>query len=91
MVADTRILHLRCYAELNDFLPEAQRYKAWPYRVSAGASIADLITALSLPHEHIALILVDGRRVGLEYVPGDGARVTLYPAFATTGALAEQH
>jgi hypothetical protein len=86
MIADVRILHLRCYAELNDFLPAAHRYKAWPYRVSAGVSIRDLLAALSLPRERVALILVDGRRVGLDYVPEDGARVSLYPAFATIGA-----
>lgn len=86
-----RTLYLRCYAELNDFLPQERRHKAWPYRVSANMSIEDLIRALSLPGEDIALVLVDGRRADLDYRPEDGARITLYPDFRTTGLLSRSH
>jgi hypothetical protein len=72
-------VHLRCYAELNDFLPESRRHKAWPYRVSQGASIADIVAALSLPARRVALVLVDGEEQALSHVPRHGARIALYP------------
>jgi hypothetical protein len=83
MTRRLQTVHLRCYAELNAFLPEPHRHKAWPYRVSEGTSIADIAAALSIPAERIELVLVDSEEQDLTHVPADGARIALYPAMRT--------
>jgi uncharacterized protein with PIN domain len=72
-------LAVRCYAELNDFLPSARRHRTflvpWPGR----ASIKDTIEALGVPHPEIALILVNGEPVSFSYLVQPGDDIHIYP------------
>lgn len=71
----------RFYAELNDFLPPAQRKRALSYRFKGHPGIKDPIEALCVPHTEVELIVVDGESVGFDYPLQAGDRVAVYPMF----------
>ncbi len=72
---------LRFYAELNDFLPRARRYRDCPLQFPDGAPVRHLVEQFGVPHTELELVLLDGRSVGLEEPVPDGARLSLYPVF----------
>lgn len=71
----------RFYGPLNDFLPRRRRQRALRHAFPARASVKDRIEALGVPHPEVALILVDGRPVGFDYLLQGGERVSVYPRF----------
>ena len=72
---------LRCYAELNDYLPAHHRQRDFPVEIAAGADLAGLLGALAIPPEVVDLILVDGVSPGLGVALAGGERIALYPVF----------
>jgi uncharacterized protein with PIN domain/sulfur carrier protein ThiS len=74
---------VRCYAELNDFLPPAVRQQAIPIVLSSPTTVKDLLEGLGIPHTEIDLILVNGQSVDFSYRPGDGDYISVYPVFET--------
>jgi hypothetical protein len=72
---------LRCYAELNDFLPPARRQRDFALDFVAPAPVRHLIGLAGVPPTEVELVLLNGRSVDLEAAVGDGARLTLYPVF----------
>lgn len=72
----------RFYAELNDFLPPARRGLAFAYAFNGAQSVKHLIEALGVPHPEVDLILAADKPVGFDYLPGDGERIAVYPAFS---------
>jgi uncharacterized protein with PIN domain len=77
----TNVAHFRFYAELNDFLPAAQRGLEIPYRFDGTPAVKDSIEALGVPHTEVDLILVNGRSVPFEHGLHAGDRVSVYPVF----------
>lgn len=71
----------RFYGELNDFLPPRWRQSVIEEHVVRRTSIKDMIEAIGVPHPEIALILVNGVRVGLDRIVRDGDHAAVYPAF----------
>ncbi|MEA3292813.1 MAG: Mut7-C RNAse domain-containing protein [Pseudomonadota bacterium] len=71
----------RFYAELNDFLRPAKRYKPLRYRFRSEPGIKDPIEALGVPHAEVELIVVNGASVGFDYRLRDRDRVAVYPVF----------
>lgn len=71
----------RFYAELNDFLPPAQRGAPIGYAFNDNPGIKDPIEALGVPHTEVDLIVVDGESRGFDYQLRDGDRVAVYPVF----------
>jgi uncharacterized protein len=71
----------RFYEELNDFLPQALRKRAFPYRFSGTPAVKDAIEALGVPHTEVDLILVDGVSTGFSHRLHGGERVAVYPTF----------
>ena len=47
--------------------------------VDVGASIKEMLAALGIPSEMVAIAVVDGRQCFKEFVPEEGATVTLLP------------
>jgi sulfur carrier protein ThiS len=47
--------------------------------VEPGASIKEMLAALGIPSEMVAMAVVDGRQCFKEFVPAEGATVTLLP------------
>jgi len=71
----------RFYAELNDFLPAAQRGHAFTHTFTGTPSVKDTIEALGVPHTEVDMILVNGRSVGFGHRLEGGERVAVYPMF----------
>jgi hypothetical protein len=74
-------IHLRFYAELNDFLPKQMRMAEFPYSLGTHQSVKHLIEAVGVPHTEVDLILVNGKSVDFSYAPSDGDRISVYPVF----------
>jgi uncharacterized protein with PIN domain len=72
---------IRCYEELNDFLPPERRKVCFRHDFQRRASVKDLIEALGVPHTEIDLILVNGASVDFSYIVRDGDRISVYPMF----------
>jgi len=71
----------RFYAELNDFLPQARRGKAFVHRFWGNPNVKDVIESLGVPHGEVDLVLADGASVDFLWTLHDGARVSVYPVF----------
>ena len=72
---------LRCYAELNDYLPVEQRQQDISVDFRPPAPLRHLAEGLGVPHTEIELALRNGQSVGLDTLLADGDRVALYPVF----------
>jgi uncharacterized protein with PIN domain len=72
---------LRCYEELNDFLPQAWRKRDVPVRFEPPARARHLIETIGVPHTEIDVLLLNGESVDLEARVGDGDRLAVYPVF----------
>lgn len=72
---------MRCYEELNDFLPRDLQKKSFAVTCDQPRSVKDLIESQGVPHTEIDLILVDGESVGFDRVIGKATRVSVYPKF----------
>jgi len=75
------IATLRCYAELNDFLPPARRQRDWPLTFAAPAPVRHLVELAGVPHTEVELVLLNGTSVDLEAAVFDGDRIAVYPMF----------
>jgi uncharacterized protein with PIN domain len=75
------VLHMRFYAELNEFLRRDLRGRRFDHQVPARVPLRDVIEGLGVPHTEVDLVLVDGVSVNLSAVPADGAFVSVYPVF----------
>ena len=71
----------RFYAELNDFLPQGRRKRAFEYEFNGNPGIKDAIEALGVPHVEVEVILANGFSVGFAYRLQDGDRIAVYPVF----------
>jgi len=72
---------IRCYEELNDFLPAARRKRDRELEFVPPAPVRHLIETLGVPHTEVELILVNGVSVDLDYRVADGDRISVYPMF----------
>jgi uncharacterized protein with PIN domain len=76
-----REVEIRFYAELNDFLPEDRRQRAFRHVFSGTPSVKDTIEAIGVPHTEVDVILVDGLSVDFAHLLRGGERVAVYPVF----------
>jgi uncharacterized protein with PIN domain len=79
-----RVAHrawVRCYAELNDFLPRDQRFAEIPIDFDVAPSVKDVIERVGVPHPEVDLVVVDGESVDFGYHVRDGDRISVYPRF----------
>ena len=76
---------LRFYGNLNDFLPQQRRHKAFKHSFQAHSSIKDTLESIGVPHPEIDLILVNGHSTDFSYLPKPSDVVEIYPqGFART-------
>lgn len=78
---DYGTVQIRCYAELNDFLPAPRRYQAFDQRLHAERSVKDLLESVGVPHPEVDLILVNGESVDFDYRVRAGDRISAFPVF----------
>ena len=72
---------VRCYAELNDFLPRTRRHAAFEAEYDAGGSVKDFLEGLGIPHTQVDLLVVNGEPAGFDARLSAGDRVAAYPVF----------
>lgn len=72
---------IRCYGELNDFLPEGWRGRPMPCSFGVPGSVKDALEARGIPHPEIDLLLVNGEPVGFSHLLADGDRIAAFPRF----------
>ena len=82
---------IRCYEELNDFLPEEKRKKRFAHHYIDRTSVKDLIESLGVPHTEIDLIIVNGKSVEFDYLINDGDDISVYPVFESLDISDVQH
>ena len=71
----------RFYAELNDHLPPAGRYRTLERGFFVPPSVKDCIESFGVPHTEVDLVLVNGESSGFDRPVHDGDRVAVYPVF----------
>lgn len=74
-------IHLRLYAQLNDFLPPEQRQAELILELKQPRSVKDLIESIGVPHTEVDLILANGRSVDFTYPVQLADRLSVYPVF----------
>jgi uncharacterized protein with PIN domain len=79
-VADRRV-EVRCYEELNYFLPPELRKRSFGWPLGPGQTVKSLVEALGVPHTEVDLALVNGQSVGFRHRLADGDRLSIYPVF----------
>jgi len=76
-------ISFRCYAELNDFIPESKRYKQFSARLKTPITVDEAIESLGIPFSEIDLILVNSQPVSRNHRLYEKDYVSLYPTFET--------
>ena len=74
-------INIRFYEELNDFLANRRKKKAFEHTFSGRPDIKDIVESLGVPHGEIDLILANGNSVDFKYKPGEGDVISVYPQF----------
>jgi uncharacterized protein with PIN domain len=74
-------ISIRCYAELNDFLPPHQGFVTFPLSVPDNTLLKDLASKIGIPSGLIDLILVNNKPVCFSYRLEENDRVAFYPVF----------
>jgi uncharacterized protein len=73
--------YFRFYAELNDHLPQDQRYQTLEKSFLVPGTVKDMIESFGVPHSEVELILANGESVEFSYSMRDGDRISVYPMF----------
>ncbi|MCW3786459.1 Mut7-C RNAse domain-containing protein [Plebeiibacterium sediminum] len=72
---------LRCYAELNDFLKYAQKFKSFPLKIKTPVIVSEVISTIGVPLSEVDLILVNSVPVQLNHKLAQGDYISVYPVF----------
>jgi hypothetical protein len=72
---------LRFYEELNDYLPEDRRKRAFACCYEGEMTAAGLLAAAGVPLSVVDLILINDESVDPAHVLRDGDRMSCYPVF----------
>ena len=78
-----RTIHLRCYEELNEFLPSEKRKVQFIHTIPVQTSVKDLIESFNIPHTQVQMILVNGEQEDFSYIVQENDRIGVYPFFHT--------
>ena len=73
----------RCYAELNDFLPQERRQKQFVHSLKTPITLGEAIESLRIPISEVDLVLVNGQPVSLNERLYENDFVSVYPTFET--------
>jgi len=72
---------IRCYAELNDFLPPNQGFVTFHLSLPPDAVLKDIANKIGIPFYLIDLVLVNNKPVGLSHYLEENDRIAFYPVF----------
>ncbi len=71
----------RFYAELNDFLPDDKKQKAFTYSLKTPVTISEAIESLSVPLSEVDLILINSQPAELNQTLHEDDFISVYPVF----------
>jgi len=71
----------RFYGDLNDFLPEDQKYKSFSHFFKGQPAVKDIVESLGIPHPEVDLLLINGKSSDFSHQLIGGERVAVYPIF----------
>lgn len=77
----SKLVTIRFYEELNDFLAPDLRKTDINYQLKQPRSAKDLIESFGVPHTEIDLIIVNGISVDFNYIVRCGDHLSIYPVF----------
>jgi uncharacterized protein with PIN domain len=72
---------IRCYAELNDFLPMEKRFVTSSISLLSNTRIEELANKIGISPNVIDLVLANGTSVSMMYLLEENDRIALYPVF----------
>jgi uncharacterized protein with PIN domain/sulfur carrier protein ThiS len=75
------LVAFRFYAELNDFLRDAQKKTRFKIELNRRTSVKDLIESLGVPHTEVEIILANGKSVDFTYIVEANDDISVYPMF----------
>jgi hypothetical protein len=83
MKSRQKAITVRCFAELNDFLPPVRRQVPFTISVKEPVTVGEAILGLGIPLSEVDLVTVRGQPARRGYRLRDGDRISVYPAFET--------
>lgn len=72
-------ISVRCYAELNDYLPPEYRYRDSLLIFSFSPTVQNVLDVLNLDTQYVDLIVRDKVSIDLSTILADGERISIYP------------
>lgn len=73
----------RCYAELNDFLPEEQKQKRFVFSLKTPVTLGEAIESLGIPLSEVDLVLVNSQPGSRNQRLCENDYISVYPTFET--------
>ena len=78
-----KTITIRCYAELNDFLPSERKQKFFSLSLKTPVTVGETIELLGIPLSEVDLVTVNGQPVGRSHRLYENDYVSVYPTFET--------
>jgi uncharacterized protein with PIN domain len=78
-----KTITVRCYAELNDFLPPGKKQKSIALTLKEPVTVGEVVEILGIPLSEVDLVTVNGRPAGRSYRPLENDYLAVYPTFET--------
>jgi uncharacterized protein with PIN domain len=78
-----KTITIRCYAELNDFLPFEKKQRSFTLSLKEPVTVGETIEILGIPLSEVDLVTVNSQPVGRSYRPLENDYIAVYPAFET--------
>ncbi len=76
-----KTISIRCYAELNDFLPPERKQKDFTLPVKTPARVAEVIESIGIPLSEVDLVLVNNQPADPSHRVHHEDRLSIYPTF----------
>ncbi len=76
-------IHIRCYAELNDFLPFERKQRNFTLSLKTPVIVAEVIELLGIPLSEVDLVMVNSQPVERSHRLRKNDYVSIYPTFET--------
>jgi uncharacterized protein with PIN domain len=78
-----KTITVRCFAELNDFLPPGKKQKPFALTMKEPVTVGEVAVILGIPLSEVDLVTVNGKPAGRSYRPVENDYIAIYPAFET--------
>ncbi len=80
-MADSVTISVKLFATLKKYLPDAQA-ESVQLTLPAGATVADVIDALKIPHDHASMLVAGDSYVEKSTLLTEGLALSIFPPLA---------